>query len=98
MDLDLATIYSQKPNMLDTILFMQDKYTELQSWTTDIFHRRFSKLVKKAVKKVQLQSQLSEDSTFPSINRLEKDQMRRLIRMPQAESVRCKLLSYFLLE
>jgi DNA replication initiation complex subunit (GINS family) len=49
---------------------MQDKYTELQNWTTDIFHRRFSKLIKKAVKKVQLQSQISEDSTFPALNKL----------------------------
>jgi len=70
MDTDLAAFYSQKPNMLDTILFMQDKYTELQNWTTDIFHRRFSKLIKKAVKKVQLQSQISEDSTFPALNKL----------------------------
>jgi DNA replication initiation complex subunit (GINS family) len=84
MDIDLATFYSRKPNMLETILLMQDKYTELQNWTTDIFHRRFSKLVKRAVKKIQLQSQLSEESNFPILNKLDKDQMRNLIKMPQA--------------
>lgn len=84
MDVDLAALYSRKPNMLETILVMQDKYTELQNWTTDIFHRRFSKLVKRAVKKLQMHSQLSEDSNFPILNKLDKDQMRNLIKIPQA--------------
>lgn len=70
------------------------------NWSVELFEKRFGKLIKKSIKKVQIQSQMSGDPELPVLNKLEKEQIRRLIYSPtpNAETVRNYLLGYFLLD
>ena len=98
MDRELAKIYVYNQNLAEIPKLLQGKNAELSHWTLEMFLRRFTKLVKKAIKKVQTESQCAEDPTKPVLNRLSKEQVKRISRAIRAESVRIRLLSYFLLE
>ena len=97
MDQQLAEVYIYNQNIEEVPRLMQRKHPELNNWDINMFLRKFTKLVKKAIKKVQMESQLTEDNSKPVLNRLSKEEVKRVCRSIKAESVRIKLLSYYLL-
>ena len=98
MDRQLAEIYVYNQKLAEIPRLMQGKHAGLSHWTLEMFLRRFTKLVKKAIRKVQTESQCAEDPTRPVLNKLSKEQIKRVTRSIRAESVRIKLLSYYLLD
>lgn len=74
---------------------MKNKYPNLHRWPSSLCNKKFSKIVKKAVRKVQMDSQLCQNPTMPILNRLSKDELKKIIYSKTGENVRTSLLEYY---
>lgn len=54
MDLELANLYLEHLALEMPIKILKEKYSELSNWTVQDFIKKYHKLLKKSVRKVQL--------------------------------------------
>lgn len=70
MDFEFANLYLEHLCLQMPIRIMQENYTELINWTPSDFIKKYQKILRKAVKKIQLESQIIQNHCLPALCKL----------------------------